>query len=153
MVAHLGCRKRCATHGYDADRKSLIRSVEVQVPKTLTKSDLVDAIASGAGIPKTQADAALNALVETVVINVTKGNTVRVPGLGSWKRTNRKARTGRNPQTGKPVKIPARKAPTFGASATFKDAVNGTVKKKAPAKKKPAAKKAPAKKAPAKKKK
>lgn len=106
------------------------------MPKTLTKSDLVDAIAKSADIPKTKADAALGALVDTVVSNVTKGNTVRVPQLGTWKRANRKARTGRNPQTGKPVKIPARKAPSFSPSSTFKDEVAGTTKKKAARKKK-----------------
>lgn len=107
------------------------------MPKTLTKQDLVDAIAKAADIPKTKADAALGAFVDTVVSNVTKGNTVRVPQLGTWKRQPRKARTARNPQTGATVKVPATKVPKFTAAAGFKDGVGG----KSPAKKKPAAKK------------
>ncbi|MBI2169144.1 MAG: HU family DNA-binding protein [Actinobacteria bacterium] len=103
----------------------------------MTKPELIDAIATGAGIPKTKADAALSALVDAVVANVTKGNTVRVPGLGTWKRANRKARVGRNPQTGAPVKIPARKVPQFSAASGFRDGVGGVAKKpaKKPAKK------------------
>lgn len=93
------------------------------MPKTVSKPDLVDAIATGAGIPKTKADAALDALVDAVVTNVTKGNDVRVPGLGTWKRAARKARTGRNPQTGAAVKIPATKVPKFSAAVGFKDQV------------------------------
>ena len=111
--------------------------------KTVSKPDLVQAIADGAGIAKTKADAALDALVGAVVSNVAKGNDVRVPGLGTWKRAARKARTGRNPQTGAAVKIPATKVPKFSAAVGFKDEVSGG--KKAPAKK-AAAKKAPARK-------
>lgn len=104
------------------------------MPKTLSKTDLVAAIARGAELPKVKAEAALGALVDAVVTNVSKGNTVRVPQLGSWTRVNRKARTARNPQTGAPVKVPATKVPKFSASAGFKDLVAGKVN--------PAAKKA-----------
>ena len=107
------------------------------MPKSVSKPELVDAIAAAADIPKTKADAALSAFVDTIVGNVSKGNSVRVPGLGTWKRANRKARTGRNPQTGLPVKIPARKAPAFSPAIAFKDGVNGkTAGKPAPKKKK-----------------
>lgn len=98
------------------------------MPKTLTKSDLIDAIAKNADIPKTKADAALGALVNTVVTNVKKGHTVRVSGLGTWKRQSRKARTARNPQTGAAVKVPATKVPKFTAAAGFKDEVGGKKK-------------------------
>lgn len=114
------------------------------MPKTLTKQDMVDAIAKAADIPKTKADAALGAFVDTVVSNVRKGHTVRVPQLGTWKRQNRKARTARNPQTGATVKVPATKVPKFNPAAGFKDEVGA--KKQAPAKKKTAAKKSSSKK-------
>lgn len=110
--------------------------MEVLVPKSVSKPELVDAIAAAADIPKTKADAAVNAFVEAVVANVAKGNTVRVPGLGTWKRANRKARTGRNPQTGATVNIPARKAPAFSPAAGFKETVNGKPAGKAKATKK-----------------
>lgn len=106
------------------------------MPKSVSKPELVEAIAAAADIPKTKADAALTALVDAVVGNVSKGNSVRVPGLGTWKRANRKARTGRNPQTGAPVKIPARKAPAFSPAIAFKDEVNGKPAGKSAAKKK-----------------
>lgn len=108
--------------------------------KTLTKSEIIDAIAKSADIPKTKADDALNAVVDTVVSNVKKGNSVRVPGLGTWKRANRKARTARNPQTGATIKVPATKVPRFSPAAGFKDEVSGDTKKKG-AKKKGAKKK------------
>lgn len=101
------------------------------MPKSVSKPDLVDAVADAAGIPKTKADVAVNAFVDAIVANVAKGNSVRVPGLGTWKRANRKARTGRNPQTGDTVKIPARKAPAFSPAIGFKEAVNGKTATKA----------------------
>lgn len=109
------------------------------MPKNLTKSDLVDVMAKSADIPKTKADAALGALVETVVANVSKGNTVRVSGLGTWKRANRKARTARNPQTGATVNVPASRVPRFSAATGFKEEVAGSAsggKKKATRRKK-----------------
>lgn len=105
------------------------------MPKTLSKGDLVDAIAKAADIPKTKADAALNALVDTVVTNVKSGNTVRVPQLGTWKRANRKARTARNPQTGATVKVPATKVPRFTPASGFKDSVAGKATTKKSSKK------------------
>lgn len=116
------------------------------MPKTLSKGDLVDAIAKAADIPKTKADAALGALVDTVVSNVTKGNTVRVPQLGTWKRQARKARTARNPQTGASVKVPATKVPKFTPAAGFKDEVGGKSTAKKGGAKKPAARKSTARK-------
>jgi len=121
------------------------------VPKTLSKSDIVEAVAKAADIPKAKADAAINALVDAVVDNVKAGNTVRVPQLGTFKRANRKARTARNPQTGATVKVPATKVPRFTPAAGFKDNVAGKAPAKKSAAKKGAAKKTAAKKGGAKK--
>ncbi|MBX7160270.1 MAG: HU family DNA-binding protein [Acidimicrobiia bacterium] len=122
----------------------------------MNKTQLADAIAKSAGLNHSQAAAALDAFIDTVQSEVKKGQKVTVPGFGTFIRTRRKARMGRNPQTGTAIKIAASYAPSFKAGATFKGIVSGkAAAKKAPAKKaaakKAAPKKAAAKKAPAKK--
>lgn len=122
----------------------------------MNKTQLAEAIAKSAGLNGTQAAAALDAFIDTIQSEVKKGQKVTIPGFGTFARTRRKARTGRNPRTGTAIKIAASNAPTFKAGATFKGIVSGKAPaKKAPAKKaaakKAAPKKAAAKKAPAKK--
>jgi DNA-binding protein HU-beta len=90
----------------------------------MNKGELVDAIADGAGLSKTDADRALNAFIDAVQAAVANGDKVTLPGFGSFSRTERSARTGRNPQTGEPVFIKASKAPKFSAGAKFKELVN-----------------------------
>ena len=109
----------------------------------MNKAELVEAIATGAGLNKTQADAALNAALAAIKAEMGKGRDVSLIGFGSFKVAKRAARMGRNPQTGAAQKIAARKVAKFSAGAELKAIVNGE--------KKPAAK--PAKKAAAKKKK
>jgi DNA-binding protein HU-beta len=101
----------------------------------VNKSELIEAIATATALTKADSERALNALIETVQDTVKGGDKVMIPGFGSFSVSDRKARTGRNPQTGEPVKIAASKAPKFSAGSGFKAAVN--VKGKA----KPAAKK------------
>lgn len=117
----------------------------------MNKAQLVEAIASGAGISLKDANEALNALTETVTSEVKKGNKVTLPGFGTWARVRHAARTGRNPRTGQQIKIAAKNAPKFTPGATFKDTVAGKAPAKAAAKKaapkKAAPKKAAAKKA------
>ena len=67
----------------------------------------------------------LNALVDNIVKTVRKGEPLKIPNLGTFRRRNLKARKGRNPQTGQTVKIPARKKVRFTAAKTFKEAVLG----------------------------
>jgi DNA-binding protein HU-beta len=92
----------------------------------MNKGELVDAIASRVGdnLSKADAERALNAFIDVVQEEVAKGGQISLPGFGSFKRTERSARTGRNPQTGQPVQIPASKAPKFTAGAKFKEIVN-----------------------------
>lgn len=90
----------------------------------MNKGELVDEIANGAELSKADAERALNAFIDSVQNAVARNDKVTLPGFGSFSRTERKARTGRNPRTGEPVQIPASKAPKFSAGAKFKELVN-----------------------------
>ncbi|MCE7884080.1 MAG: HU family DNA-binding protein [Actinobacteria bacterium ATB1] len=104
----------------------------------MNKSQLVEAVASGAGISKADAARAVDALLANIQIEVKKGQRVTIPGFGKFERRSRRARTARNPRTGATIKVAATKVPAFKAGVGFKNVVSG----KAPA---PAAPKAAAK--------
>jgi len=89
----------------------------------MTKADLIEKMAKDAGISKAAAGKALDSMVDGVVKTVKKGNKVVLIGFGTFSLSKRKARTGRNPQTGAAIKIPARKVPKFSAGKSFKDAL------------------------------
>ncbi|HEX4778067.1 MAG TPA: HU family DNA-binding protein [Acidimicrobiia bacterium] len=90
----------------------------------MNKAELVDKIADGASLTKKDAEAALHHMMEHIKEAVARGEKVVLPGFGSFSRTDRKERTGRNPRTGEPVKIAASKGVKFTAGAGFKSAVN-----------------------------
>ena len=90
----------------------------------MNKSDLVDAIAKSADMPKAAAARALDATVETIKKALKKGDTVSLVGFGTFKVGKRAARNGRNPRTGATIKIKAAKVPKFSAGKGLKDAVN-----------------------------
>ncbi len=90
----------------------------------MNKTELIDAIAKQSNLSKADAGRALNALTDSITAALKKGDTVTLIGFGTFKVTKRAARTGRNPQTGKEIKIAARKAPGFTAGKALKDAVN-----------------------------
>ncbi|MBR3490424.1 MAG: HU family DNA-binding protein [Bacilli bacterium] len=90
----------------------------------MKKAELVEAIAEKTGLTKADANRALEATFEVITKALKKGERVPVAGFGTFNVTKRKAREGRNPQTGATVKIPARKAVTFKAGTALKDAVN-----------------------------
>ena len=90
----------------------------------MNKSELIEVIAKDAKLSKAAAQAALDATVAAVVKAVTKGDSVSLVGFGSFSSGKRAARTGRNPQTGETIKIPAAKTVKFSAGKAFKDAVN-----------------------------
>jgi len=90
----------------------------------MKKAELVEAIAQKAGLSKADANRALDATFEVITKALKKGERVPVAGFGTFNVSKRKAREGRNPQTGATVKIPARKAVTFKAGTALKDAVN-----------------------------
>ena len=90
----------------------------------LSKADLTEAVAKGAAISKTAAAHAVNALFDTVVAGVAKGNRVTVVGFGTFLARKRLARAGRSPSSGKEIKIPAKTCPAFTPGQAFKDAVD-----------------------------
>ena len=90
----------------------------------MKKAELVEAIATKTGLTKADANRALDATFEVITKALKKGERVPVAGFGTFNVSKRKAREGRNPQTGAKVKIPARKAVTFKAGTALKDAVN-----------------------------
>jgi DNA-binding protein HU-beta len=98
----------------------------------MNKSELIEIAATGADISKAAAGKALDAAMNAIVKAVAKGDTVTLIGFGTFKSSKRAARTGRNPQTGKEIKIAATTVPRFTAGAGFKGAVAGkkTAKKK-----------------------
>ena len=120
----------------------------------MNKGELVESIAQRSGLDKRQAEGALNAFVDAVMDAVKGGERVAILGFGSFNPKSRSARTGRNPQTGAPVKIAASKSVGFAPGAAFKTTLNGKggAKKAAPAKKATAKKSAAASKASASKK-
>jgi DNA-binding protein HU-beta len=91
----------------------------------MTKSQLVQKLAETADLSKKQADVVLQTLVEVTVGAVRKGDPVKIPGLGTFRKVQTKARMGRNPQTGEQIKIPARKKVRFSVAKTFKEAILG----------------------------
>lgn len=90
----------------------------------MNKAELVSAMAKKADIQKKDAEAALKAFTDVVAEELKKGNKIQLVGFGTFEVSKRAARTGRNPQTGKEMKIAASKAPKFKAGKALKDIVN-----------------------------
>lgn len=89
----------------------------------MNKSELIARITEQAGINKTQATAALQAVETGVIDTLANGGKVELKGFGTFSVKERAERTGRNPQTGEPIQIAASKTPTFKAGKAFKDAL------------------------------
>ena len=89
----------------------------------MNKAQLVEAIAKEAKISKVDAAKALDATVTAISKSLKKGEGVILVGFGSFSIAKRAARTGRNPQTGKPIKIAAKKVAKFKAGASLKNLV------------------------------
>jgi len=90
----------------------------------VNKSQLIDAIAEAADLPKASAAKALEAVINTVSNSLKGGEQVVLVGFGTFSVKDRPARTGRNPQTGQPIEIAAARIPNFKAGKALKDAVN-----------------------------
>ena len=90
----------------------------------MNKTELVAAVAEQADISKKDAEKVLKAFVDVVTEEMKKGEKVKLVGFGTFEVSERAAREGRNPQTGKTMKIEACKAPKFKAGKALKDAVN-----------------------------
>ena len=89
----------------------------------MTKAELIEKMAKDARVTKAAADKAINSFVDGVKKALKKGDKVALIGFGTFSVSQRKARKGRNPQTGKEINIPARKVPKFAAGAALKKAV------------------------------
>ena len=90
----------------------------------MNKTELIDAIAKEAGLSKKDAGAALTAFTETVTKELKKKGKIQLVGFGTFETSKRAARTGKNPQTGAALKIPAATVPKFKAGKALKDLVN-----------------------------
>ena len=89
----------------------------------MNKHQLIEKIADEANCSKTQVENILNCCFDNIKKVVKKGDDVKLVGFGTFTKTKRKARIGRNPQTGKAIKIPAAWAPKFRAGSEFKTLV------------------------------
>ena len=90
----------------------------------VNKTDLIDAIATAADLPKAAAGRALDAVIDSITQALKNNDQVTLVGFGTFAVKERAARTGRNPQTGKEITIAAAKVPGFRAGKALKDAVN-----------------------------
>ena len=93
----------------------------------MNKTELIEKLAKTTSLTKTQSAEAVNALFETdsrkgvIAIALDAGDSVTIPGFGTFDTARRKAREGRNPQTGEAIEIPATKFPAFSAGRSLKD--------------------------------
>ena len=90
----------------------------------MNKEELVQEVAKKAKLTQKDAAAVVNGLMDTVQKTVAKGKKVTLVGFGTFESRKRAARTGRNPQTGKEIKISAKTVPAFSAGKKFKELVN-----------------------------
>jgi DNA-binding protein HU-beta len=90
----------------------------------VNKSELIDAVAENADLPKAAAARAVDAVTDAITGALKAGDSVALVGFGSFNVKNRAARTGRNPQTGAPINIAAAKVPSFKPGKALKDTVN-----------------------------
>lgn len=104
--------------------RSLTNNPNLKKETTMNKPQLIKSIADKSGLTQEQATLALNGLTDTIGDTLAKGEEVTLIGFGTFKVTQRQAKMGRNPATGEPIQISAKKAPVFKAGKTLKDAVN-----------------------------
>ena len=90
----------------------------------MNKTELVAAMAEEAGLSKKDAEKALKAFTDVVEAELKNGGKGQLVGFGTFEVSERSAREGRNPQSGKPMKIAASKAPKFKAGKALKDSLN-----------------------------
>lgn len=91
----------------------------------MRKPELVNAIAQEADLSKEEAGKALNALIDTITKALKEEDQVSLVGFGTFLQRSRAARTGKNPQTGEPIQIPASNTVAFKPGKALKEAVNG----------------------------
>jgi len=119
-------RSNSVKFSHDSATRVVARKMEniLKEDATLNKQELVANVAEQAGLTKKDAEKAVNAVFETVKGALSGGDKVQLIGFGTFEVKARKARKGRNPQTGKEINIPASKNPVFKAGKALKDSVN-----------------------------
>ena len=90
----------------------------------MSKKDLIDAVAEATELSKDKAGVAVDAVIKHIEKTMKDGSEVRIPGFGTFRVSNRKARKARNPQTGAEMTIAASRVPKFTASKNLKDSLN-----------------------------
>ena len=90
----------------------------------MNKNDLVSKVSEDTGLSKSDSARAVDSVIETVTSELKSGGDVRLVGFGTFLVTKRKATTGRNPQTGAEIKIPAANVPKFRAGKSLKESLN-----------------------------
>ena len=90
----------------------------------MNKGDLVAAVAGDAGISKSQAQAAVDSVLNNIEGSLASGGRVTLVGFGTFSVSQRSERVGRNPRTGMPIRIPARKVARFTPGKALKSAIN-----------------------------
>ena len=90
----------------------------------MTKAELITAIAEKGGYTKKDAEKALSSVVDVISDVLVNGDKITLVGFGTFETRQRAAKVGKNPQTGKEIKIAAKKVPAFKAGKALKDAVN-----------------------------
>jgi len=92
----------------------------------LSRGDIINSVAAEVDMPKSKVDEVIKAFEGTIARHIGTGDEVRMAGFGTFKTSQRSARTSRNPRTGEPVDVPARTAPSFKAGKALKDAANSS---------------------------
>ena len=94
------------------------------IEKIVNKTELIDIVAKKSGMTKVETESLLTITLETIVETVAKGERVTLVGFGSFEARERKARYGRNPQSGEKLYIPSARIPTFSVGNFFKNKVS-----------------------------
>ena len=105
--------------------KNPISKINSKKSYFICKYYLIENIAKSNGLPKTKSEEIVNSVFDFITSSLQKGKTFQLIGFGAFKVVNRAARNGRNPSTGKAIKIPASKSARFSVGKKLKDAVNG----------------------------
>mmetsp|Transcript_12558 Transcript_12558/g.15791 ORF Transcript_12558/g.15791 Transcript_12558/m.15791 type:complete len:145 (-) Transcript_12558:57-491(-) len=105
-------------------KKKEIALEEPPKAETFRKSEFISSIAAKTGMTKVNSEKAFEAVLDTIVEEVSNGKKISILGFGSFKLTHRAARKGRNPRTGEEIDIPASNTPSFTASKNFKEKCN-----------------------------
>jgi DNA-binding protein HU-beta len=90
----------------------------------MNKADLIEKIAENSGLTKSNVEKVLDATLATICKSIKKGEEVKLVGFGTFSKTKRKARNGRNPKTGEAIKIPSSWSPKFKPGSDFKEILN-----------------------------